>query len=116
METSSEADKIRRDKILAVSQSYGAQRGECTDSKCLKKKPNRKKISCFITCYPQGTWEYHLFLCERVCERAIYTSYICLICDTDVQVCTYLYMCVRKCNALLKFTLMCIYVWLMVAG
>lgn len=61
METSSEADKIRRDKILAVSQSYGAQRGECTDSKGLK-KTNRKKISCFITCYPQGTWEYHLFL------------------------------------------------------
>lgn len=36
METSSEADKIRRDKILAVSQSYGAQRGECTDSEGLK--------------------------------------------------------------------------------
>jgi len=32
MDTSSEADKIRRDKILAVSQSYGAQRGECTGS------------------------------------------------------------------------------------
>lgn len=37
METSSEADKIRRDKILAVSQSYRAQRGECTDTEGLKK-------------------------------------------------------------------------------
>lgn len=47
METSSEADKIRRDKILAVSQSYGAQRGECTDSKCLKKKTKQKKNILF---------------------------------------------------------------------
>lgn len=104
METSSEADKIRRDKILAVSQSYGAQRGECTDSEGLKKKK-----SCFITCYPEGTWEYHLFRCEHVCVRAVYTSYICLICDTDVQVCIYLCMRVRICKSLLNFTLMCIY-------
>lgn len=48
METSSEADKIRRDKILAVSQSYGAQRGECTDSKGLKKKQTGKKYPVLL--------------------------------------------------------------------
>lgn len=89
--------KSDRTRFLTVSQSYAAQQGECTDSKGLKKKQ-----SCFIIRYPKGTWEYHLFLCEHVCVRAIYTSGICLICYTAVQVCIYLCTCIRKYSSLLN--------------